>query len=224
MSEKTSYKQKQLNNFNKQLKTYSLAVGAVLIASKNVNAIIHHNDLGSGVVIDRTNDVFAIDFGNDGITNFIFNLVTSGASLSSLVVKPQTTGAYVRATTLTYNVNALNQGDEVNNATASWMNHSYTGNLGARRTTYSGGTTSIGYFQYTTNKYVGVYFNLNSKVNYGWIQVKMPGDMSYSIITGYAYNDEDDGNITAGQIPEAGSLALLALGAMGLAAWRKGRR
>ena len=38
----------------------------------------------------------------------------------------------------------------------------------------------------------------------------------------YAYGDVGDG-ITAGQVPETGSLALLALGGVGLVAWRKRR-
>ncbi|RLD11575.1 MAG: hypothetical protein DRI44_03260 [Chlamydiae bacterium] len=60
----------------KQLKTYSLAAGAILIASENANAVIHHTDLGYGAVIDSTNNTFEIDFGNNDITNFIINLVS----------------------------------------------------------------------------------------------------------------------------------------------------
>jgi len=218
-------KKKLSQNLNAQLKTYSIAAGAVVIASSNINATIHHTNLGDGVVIDRTNDTFAIDFGNDGSTNFIINLEFTGSTALpyTLQIQPQTASAFVFSTGFSHNAQVLSFGDEVNNPSANWMNKSYTGILGARKTTFSGATTSYGSFHHTTNKYIGVQFKLNGNVNYGWVQVNVPGNPSYSIITGYAYNNEDDGNITAGQVPEAGSLALLALGAIGLKAWRKQR-
>jgi hypothetical protein len=225
MSVEKNSEPKKICKYNKQLKAYSLAAGAILIASESANATIHHTDLGTGIIIDSTNSTFEIDFGNNDITNFIISLfagTSSSTPVYTLNINPQTTGAYAQLTFQPY-VNALNNGDQVNNTTASWLNSTGTGVLGARKHTYSGALTSFGSFPGTINKYIGVKFKLNSNVNYGWIQVKMPGDPSYSIITGYAYNDEDDGDITAGQIPEAGSLGLLALGAAGLSLWRKRR-
>jgi len=216
---------KKICKYNKQLNPYSLAAGAILIASESANATIHHTDLGTGIIIDSTNSTFEIDFGNNDITNFIINLFTGTSSskpIYTLNIDPQTIGAYAQLAFQPY-VNALSNGDQVNNATASWLNSTGTGTLGARKQTFSGAFTSVGSFPGTIDKYIGVKFTLNSNVNYGWIQVKMPGNPAYSIVTGYAYNDEDDGDITAGQIPEVGSLGLLALGAAGLSLWRKRR-
>jgi hypothetical protein len=59
---------------------------------------------------------------------------------------------------------------------------------------------------------------------YGWIRLRMDSGTpthSYTILD-YAYADPDE-NIITGEIPEAGSLGLLALGGVGLIAWRTAR-
>lgn len=96
----------------------------------------------------------------------------------------------------------------------------------------SGGSMAFragtGNSQWTTmdTGYIGFSFDSGSGTQFGWVQIRTdegaPGN-SYTVID-YAYGDFGD-TITAGQqvIPEPGSLGLLALGGIGLVAWRRQR-
>jgi len=74
--------------------------------------------------------------------------------------------------------------------------------------------------------FVGFSFDTGSGKQYGWARVRTRRDNSF-ILVDYAWGDPGDA-ITAGQesgaaSPEKGSIGWLALGATGLAAWRRGR-
>lgn len=78
--------------------------------------------------------------------------------------------------------------------------------------------TSIG------SGYIGFRFDLGNGVQYGWAQLNMttgPRLNAYTIID-YAYADPGE-TLVAGQVPEPGSLGLLAFGAVGLLLWRQKR-
>lgn len=59
--------------------------------------------------------------------------------------------------------------------------------------------------------YVGFEFQLNSQTDYGWARISVASDTSSITIYDYAY-DNSGTTILAGEVPEPGSLALLALG------------
>jgi PEP-CTERM motif len=69
--------------------------------------------------------------------------------------------------------------------------------------------------------FVGVKFNTNQ---YGWVRVNMDGvPLNSFTVVDYAYAGPGE-PIRAGQVPEPSSLAMLALGAIGIAQWRGARK
>ena len=72
--------------------------------------------------------------------------------------------------------------------------------------------------------FIGFRFNGGSGLQFGWARITMTGAPGNAFtLVDYAWGDAGD-QISTGQIPEPGSLALLAVGAVGLLAWRKQRR
>lgn len=72
--------------------------------------------------------------------------------------------------------------------------------------------------------FVGFRFNDGAGVQYGWIRIEMldGAPLNNFKVIDYAFGDVGD-HVVAGQVPEPGSLGLLALGGLGLMLWRKRR-
>ncbi|MEM7457783.1 MAG: PEP-CTERM sorting domain-containing protein [Planctomycetota bacterium] len=73
------------------------------------------------------------------------------------------------------------------------------------------------------NGFIGFKFDIGLGTQYGWAQVDMDGpQMNSFTLIDYAYADPGE-SISFGQIPEPGSMGMLALGAFGLIVWRRSR-
>jgi hypothetical protein len=71
--------------------------------------------------------------------------------------------------------------------------------------------------------FIGFRFNAGGGMEFGWARITMDGAPGNTFtLVDYAWGDAGT-QIATGQVPEPGSLALLAVGAAGLLAWRKQR-
>ena len=220
-----SGKNKKSHKLENDIVTYSLAAGAVLLGTAGANAAVHHTDLGAGVVLNTDGTTFDIDF-NGGGPEFT---IAFGTAYHRVNVVYRTANASWRGGG-GYGIGGgpndgaitLNNGDNVDSG-AQWGHNNLTGTNFYGNMAYTSFNLGYGSFAGTSDKYLGVRFDIGGNTHYGWIQVQVPADVTFATITGYAYEDVADAQITAGAIPEPGSLALLAIGAAGLAAWRKKR-
>ncbi len=96
----------------------------------------------------------------------------------------------------------------------------------------AGTSTDLGTWASNQQGFAGVKFKQGGQDHFGWIQLKwqfdtagFPFQVPNSITAiDWAYNDVAGESINAGQttaVPEPGSLALLALGSVGVLAWRR---
>ena len=106
---------------------------------------------------------------------------------------------------------------------------------------FIGSRYNVGYWTEGGTGFIGFKFNNGGGVQYGWVRIKMHIGMRLSagfVLRDYAYADPGepiragqtssdeqapDQSSTDEQAPDQGSLGGLALGAVGLLAWRKGR-
>ena len=107
---------------------------------------------------------------------------------------------------------------------------------------FNGRTTVRGYWGNVTNRYLGLKFAIQGKAHFGWarLTVHYKGNQITSILSGYAYETIPGKAIIAGQTegpddnrieepsasltvpaPQPATLGALAMGAPGLAIWRR---
>jgi PEP-CTERM motif-containing protein len=87
---------------------------------------------------------------------------------------------------------------------------------------FHGGQTNDHWLEAGT-AFIGFRFNSGSGMQFGWARLTMDGAPGNSFtLVDYGWGDAGT-QIATGQVPEPGSLALLAIGAAGLVAWRRQR-
>ncbi len=96
-----------------------------------------------------------------------------------------------------------------------------------------GDSSPNGKFREPGDGFIGFNFNRGAGTQYGWVRIRTTGEPLYQIIVqDYAWGDPGD-SVRTGQrtdsnkptgVPYSGSLGLLALGSVGIRAWRRKRR
>lgn len=150
----------------------------------------------------------------NGVAGFYFG--TSGALSAKFIGVPGTYNGLAF-----HYVGRLNFGDNITNG--NFLPNAGRMRFGASNPLASGNGYPHSQWAAAVSGYMGVKFNVGNGVQYGWAHLTMDGPRlnSYKIID-YAWADPGE-SIVAGQVPEPGSLALLAVGAVGLLLWRQQR-
>jgi hypothetical protein len=176
-----------------------------------------------------------IDLNHDGINDFIVHstdLCSFSGCVSTLDV-----GAASGENGIAYRFNqyplalALQEGSRIDSKrkfTGSAIMHHL------RR--YRSRTSHRGYWFQTTDRYLGLKFQVKGKMHYGWARFRVKSGRE-AVLTGYAYETipgkaivagatkgPDDAEPTAALnplMPEPATLGMLAVGAPGLSIWRR---
>jgi hypothetical protein len=204
----------------RQLAAYSAAIaaGGMLAASPAEAAVIPIQLPGGGPVIVETpepgNITVNYDLDIDGDNNYDFRLQSYlGTNIGGL--SPNYLNQVINSY-MSYAVKFLSAGEMIDDNLTSdngWPALSTFGNF----------DSFVG-----TRGYAGVKFDIpGGSPHYGYLDVAVDqseffGVRGYKLtLYGGAYESEPGVGIEAGAVPEPSGLALLALGAAGLAAWRR---
>jgi len=206
--------------FDKKLYAYALAAGAGLLAAPQAAqaGIIYLNPPD----VTYTNANFNLDFNNDTLPDVFFTNTPWGGG--SVFGRNLFAYAHGIVRTSLGKAAALPPSNLIGPG-AYW-------GVGDRKMAWAGFSTwsawgvSGGPWANVTNRYLGVRFLIGGNVRYGWVRMDVSvipsTDTISATVKDWAYEDSG-GPIHSGAIPEPGTLGMLALGAVGLAIWRRCR-
>jgi hypothetical protein len=221
---------------NHQLQMYALAAGAagvgMLASAQSAEAKIVYTQTH---VVIGTNRVYALDLNHDGIADFkidnhSFFTDTIVATLSAVPAQANNTVVGRQPQIgFPYYAYALMRGVTIGPKqlfAGAWM-------------AWSDGANRAGQWVNVRSRYLGLKFHINGKIHYGWarLNVTVGNSRISATLTGYAYETIPNKAIIAGATkgqdaaepaasftmptPEPVTLGALAMGAPGLAIWRR---
>lgn len=198
----------------KRRAAYSVAAGAAACAaaSSTQAAVVYSGlqniSIGSGFATQ-------IDLNGDSQNDVKFkNYVFGGGPYQGGTVN-FAPGRFVGFTSGNQYITALTAGAAINSTTA---NPSFFGSMAY------GAVNPNAQFNNVTDKYVGLSFPAGPNTYYGWVRVDVTNSTNHFVIKDWAYESVAGTGISAGAVPEPGTLGLLAAGALGVTALRRNRR
>lgn len=198
---------------DRQLLAYSLAAGAVALTggtdadAQVVYSGVQDLNVPQGSAINLDLDAFGTT-GDILMKNYIFGSNYQGATVNYFP------GNVVGFTTGFSYATALGPGFTVD--AAATAGGPFAVSLG-----YANNPDSQ--FDNANGAFIGLDFPIAGQTHFGWVRVTIDNAAGTFVINDWAYNATPGAPIDTGQVPEPGSLALLAAGAFGLATYR-GRR
>ncbi|HEX9825952.1 MAG TPA: T9SS type A sorting domain-containing protein [Flavobacteriaceae bacterium] len=190
-------------NLSKRLTQYG-ALTTALTGVANVNGQIYY----SGIIDDTAyNDTYSLDLDGDTNTDFVFEHFYYSKSYGNLLsvnvnfaFNPQ--NAILGSFDLYIYPFALNDGDPIASGDTNWINNSNIGFLNRYSYCYNSKTAWCSSVSKSTNKYMGLRFEFNGEIHYGWARLEIGVVPSDWVLKDFAYNT------TAGEAIEAGQQTL----------------
>lgn len=227
--------------FRRKLDHYALAAGAAaacaLVCAPAAAEVIFTR---ANVVLGPNNlHIYQLDLNNDGLTDFVIEsrltATTSGGDQKLLITDPIPTLKGVEVN------GAVGDAGEAGNAAALYSGaligqgrHFWGFLLGSVRVAPGGSSFTRGDWINVTNRYLGLKFEINREIHYGWARLTVVEKEQnlQATLTGYAYETVANRPIITGPTetasdaqsstsPQPASLGLLAAGTTGLSARRR---
>ncbi len=195
-----------------RLTKYSLAAGAAATATAGAHAAVQYSGLQNIDIAQFNSQDLNLD--GDAYNDILLkNYVFGGGPYQGVYVN-FAPGKVVGLFSGFGYATALNTGDLIDATTTA-------GGPFQASLAY-GGNNPNAQFNSVTGAFIGLEFPINATSHFGWIRVDIDNAAGTFNIVDWAYEDQPGVGINAGDgIPEPGSLALLAAGAVGLAAKRR---
>lgn len=201
------------------------------ITSNSMASIVQSPTVGSGVSTPSSTGTTTWDIDGDSVNEFELTQVTSATPSNIFAYFNSAPGAFGRlvvpGTATNNGIAKLNYGFEVGATLASGNQFLTAPQNSNSVTTYGtnvGGDAANGGWSIGDTGFFGFRFQLAGNTHYGWGELMISGldtGTSFIIMDAYFENTPDE-SIEVGQVPEP-NVALLALGAAGVAAWRRRR-